>query len=555
MIASASPQKGAEDFFYRQLVETSTDLIWAVDLEGRWTFVNRLAVDVIYGYTPEEMLGRPFTDFLVESEIDRALQTFEKVKRGQPFFKYETIHYRKDRELVYLSFNAVVLKDEGGKVLGATGTAMDITERKKAEDLEKKRSEKTIRYQQALLELSKNSFENLDSAFQLISKTVSEALEVERVSIWFFDVQHAQIHCENLFSKRTQTHHKGTILLAKNYPHYFQTIENNLLISVVDALQDSRTCEFRKDYLEPLGISSMMDIAIRRRGELIGVLCHEHVGKKREWTVEDQSFGSYVAEMIALLLEGEERRKAEKALLNKTLELEHSNQELEQFTSIASHDLREPLHIILSFVELLKIQHTAALNPKILKILNRIEQSALRMSHLIEDLLAFAKMSNQKSSFERVVLNAVVDDILTELDFKIQNLRAKVEVGKIPPVYGDPHQLYQLFQNLIANSLKFRKPDVPPLIRIQARLLEDGKVEISVQDNGIGFASEEAQRIFQPFERLHHRHEYEGSGMGLAICKRIVTQHHGDIVAQGSLGEGTVFKVYLPAFLSEGENG
>ncbi len=236
-----------------------------------------------------------------------------------------------------------------------------------------------------------------------------------------------------------------------------------------------------------------------------------------------------------------------------------SNDNLQRFAYVASHDLQEPLRKIQSFGDILKSQYAAQLGDGV-DYLERMQSAANRMSVLIKDLLSFSRISTQQDASGPVTLNQIVNGVLTDLDLRIQETRAVVEVGPLPTVQGDPSQLGQLFQNLLSNALKFRKPDVRPLIQIKAQQIVAAELPpsakptrsvrdyycISVSDNGIGFDEKYASRIFQVFQRLHGRSQYTGTGIGLAICEKVVANHGGAIIARSQPGQGATFYVFLP---------
>jgi signal transduction histidine kinase len=259
-----------------------------------------------------------------------------------------------------------------------------------------------------------------------------------------------------------------------------------------------------------------------------------------------QTFMGVVA-VTALLLAAAvaERKKAEEKLKQKTTELESSNEELEHFASGASHDLQEPLLKILAFGDLLK-NHASSLDEKGLSYVERMQQAGLHMRRLIDDLLQFSKAAKFKKTYETVDLNDVVKEVLSNLEVKIRESKATFEVGNLPALRADSMQMHQLFQNLISNALKFREKEKTPLVKIFSRDLNNGSTEISVEDNGIGFEERYLDQIFEPFERLHSRSEYEGTGMGLALCKKIVERHGGTITAKSDPAKGSAFVVTLP---------
>ncbi len=224
--------------------------------------------------------------------------------------------------------------------------------------------------------------------------------------------------------------------------------------------------------------------------------------------------------------------------------LEQSNRELEQFAFMASHDLQEPLRKIEMFGDLL-LERAKSLQENERTYLDRMRNAAGRMRAMIEGLLQISRVATQGKPFVRVDLSRVTKEVLSDFEDQIKHSGARMDIGRLPSVTGDPLQLRQLLQNLIGNAIKYRQPGKPPEIRIYAEQLPD-KVQICIQDRGIGFPQEDADRIFEPFQRLVGRNQYEGSGIGLAICRRIVERHGGEIAAMSEPGNGTTFFVTLP---------
>ena len=253
-----------------------------------------------------------------------------------------------------------------------------------------------------------------------------------------------------------------------------------------------------------------------------------------------------------------ERKRAEEAIHRKAVELARSNAELEQFAYVASHDLQEPLRKIQAFGDRLKTKCDAANMLDGRDYLERMQSAAARMQTLINDLLTFSRVISASQPFESVELGGVIKGVLGDLEVRIEQTKARVEVGELPVIEADPLQMRQLFQNLIGNALKFQPPDAQPLIRIEGRILQDpfagtpeedpcaAQCELTIQDNGIGFEEKYLDKIFAVFQRLHGRTEFEGTGVGLAVCRRITDRHGGSIGAKSKIGEGATFIITLP---------
>ena len=231
--------------------------------------------------------------------------------------------------------------------------------------------------------------------------------------------------------------------------------------------------------------------------------------------------------------------------------LEQSNRELQDFAAVASHDLQEPLRKVQAFGERLKTVCGEALDAQGRDYLDRMLNASQRMQTLIQDLLRFARVTSQAHPFSPVDLAQVAREVLSDLEVRISETNARVEVGYLPSIQADAMQMRQLLQNLIGNALKFRQIGTPPVIRVYAEEASvqpdaDGMFRLVVQDNGIGFEEKYLDRIFTVFQRLHGRAEYEGTGVGLAICRKIAQRHGGEITATSSPGQGACFRVALP---------
>jgi PAS domain S-box-containing protein len=245
-----------------------------------------------------------------------------------------------------------------------------------------------------------------------------------------------------------------------------------------------------------------------------------------------------------------ERKRVEETIAQKTDELTRSNAELEQFAFVASHDLQEPLRKIQAFGDRLVGKIGAAVPQEAQDYLQRMQNAAARMSTLINDLLTFSRVFRRSDPFVPVDLAAVARGVLSDLEVRIEKSGAVVDVGDLPTLDADPMQMHQLLLNLVSNGLKFQSPGAKPVVTIRSRKFSSSSgephCEISVQDNGIGFEEKYMDKIFAVFQRLHGRNEYEGTGVGLAVCRRITDRHHGSITARSQPGKGSIFTVTLP---------
>jgi|CXWL01.1.fsa_nt_gi PAS domain S-box-containing protein len=249
---------------------------------------------------------------------------------------------------------------------------------------------------------------------------------------------------------------------------------------------------------------------------------------------------------VKIMHDDTERRQILQTLEKQSSALYRSNTELSQFAYVASHDLREPLHKVNAFADRLNEKLDGKLDEEGRDYLRRMLRAINGMQNLIDALLQLARVTTRVGACEVVDLEVLAKDVVDSLDISISRCKGRVELGEMPRIHADPLQMRQLLQNLISNAIKFQKPDAHPRVLVHGRLLGDGRCEIVVSDDGIGFEMKHAERIFKPFQRLHGRFEYEGTGIGLTICQKIAERHGGTITVKSAPGEGAEFRVVIP---------
>lgn len=316
------------------------------------------------------------------------------------------------------------------------------------------------------------------------------------------------------------------------------------------------------DFLQQFGVKAKLVMPILLKEELWGLLIAHQCSSPRQWSNFEIELLRQIADQIGIALAqaqmlAEETRQRE--------ELASYNAELQQFASVASHDLQEPLRKIQAFGNRLKATCDEALSDQGRDYLERMQNAAGRMQTLIEDLLTFSRITTKALPFVSVNLTSVTQEVLLDLELQLARTNGRVEVGELPTIEAEPVQMRQLLQNLISNALKFHPEGEPPVVKLYSQLLteeqqpvEDTAIahlcQIIVEDNGIGFDEKYLDRIFNVFQRLHSRSEYEGTGMGLAIVRKIAQRHGGSITAQSTRGQGSKFIVTLPTKQLRGEN-
>jgi PAS domain S-box-containing protein len=266
-------------------------------------------------------------------------------------------------------------------------------------------------------------------------------------------------------------------------------------------------------------------------------------------TVAPLKEGDEIKGLVIVLNDITQRKSTQQQLKETVEELNRSNEELEKFAYAASHDLQEPLRKVRAFGDRLADHLGGELEEKGELYLERMLDATRRMQQLIDDLLTYSRITTRARPFVQVDLQKVAGNVISDLDVRIQELDGRVEVGDLPTVEAEPVQMRQLLQNLIGNGLKFHRKGVPPVVKVDGQIISrDGEdyCRMTVKDNGIGFKEEYEDRIFTIFQRLHPRGEYSGTGVGLALCEKIVQHHNGSITAHGAPEEGATFVVELP---------
>ena len=475
---------------------------------------------------------------------DRALEAHRRALAGQEG-TYEI-------EFAGRVFEARVrpMRDARGTVVGVVGVAVDVASRRRAESVLLSRAERAERYQAALLTMTRTPPDNADAAIRRLTEIDARAMEVERVGLWLFSDDRASLRCRDLHRRSASVHESGVTLDARSYPRYFEALEESRVVAARDARTDARTAEFAPGYLDPLGITSMMDVPIRVHGRLVGVLCHEHVGPPRDWTPEDQAFAGSVADLLAQALVREERvaidGQIEARIAERTEELRRINAELEMFTKSAGHDLRAPLRAMAGLAEILILDHAGNLDAEGKDLLSRIARLARETGVFVNNLLDFTHLSQVDIPVCPVDLDRVVDAVLNRFRSEIESRRAAVQVERpLPTVQGHEVALIQAVANLFSNALKFVAPGKSPAIRLRSEQ-KGARWRLWVEDEGIGISEAGQKRLFRSFERLAPN-EYPGTGMGLGIVRRAVERMGGTVGVESQPGQGSRFYIEMAA--------
>ena len=412
--------------------------------------------------------------------------------------------------------------DDAKTIIGFVGTTEDITERKKIQD-----------------------------ALQRARERFDLALQGTDYGIWDWDIVTSEIYYSPRF-EALLGYEKSTF--GQDYQSFESLLHPDDKAHVADCIQ--RHLEKREPY----------QLEYRLKTQENGYLWFS-AGGQAEWDENGKAtrLAGSIRDITDRLRSKEElRHYAEEAvqaradiqrhaeeLQQRTEDLSRSNTELEQFAYISSHDLQEPLRKIQSFGDRLNGKYGDVLGEQGKDYLERMRSSASRMQTLIQDLLGYSRVGRDEPVFFPIDLTTIVNDVASDLEMRIEREQGRVECGNLPTIEGDSTQLRQLFQNLISNALKFHVDGVPPIVAISSEtrnassgnLASKAYYEIRIVDNGIGFDEKYSEKIFAPFQRLHGRNEYEGTGIGLAVCRKIVERHGGAIIVESHPGQGSTFIV------------
>ena len=541
-IAKAEIFRGLDDII---LVMDNKDRI--LDINPAAESVFRVKASLIAGQTTVEALNK----------YPQFHQVFDRLESSE-------ISLRQDgREHVY-DLRISLLTDKNGLKIGKVVAMREITDRKNAERalLE---SERRLREQNSvIMELSKiklDEIDDLNTALRRIMEATAPTLNVERASVWLYSSDRSKMECIELYDSINKMHCPGLELSSADFPRYFEALRDERTIAAHDACADSRTREFVETYLKPWGITSMLDSPIRLRGQTVGVVCNEHTGPMRHWTLDEQTFAASIADLVSLAIEAFERKKTEK----ERKKLERQLQQAKKMKAIGmlaggvAHDLNNILSGLVSYPELLLMDIPQ--NSPLRKPIQTIKKSGEKASAIVQDLLTLARRGVPVS--EVVNLTDIINEYLTSPQFeKLKSYHPDIDVesdldSALLNIMGSPVHLSKTVMNLVSNAAeampdggkiqietKNKYIDLP--IQGYDEVEEGDYAVLTVSDNGIGIASEEINSIFEPFytKKVMGR---SGTGLGMAVVWGTVKDHKGYIHIDSDEGKGATIKLLFPA--------
>jgi PAS domain S-box-containing protein len=461
----------------------------------------------LYGYKENEVIGVS-THEILQTRFPSSFKTIMDTFYKEEHWSGEVIHTNKNSRKIHVETSWTLRRNAAGIAIGFLEINRDITEKKNAE--------------LALIEREAQ---------------LTIATQIAKLGYWEFDVLKGIFTFNDHFYaifKTTAEKVEGYMMALDRYAELFVYPDDRSIVvkEVADAINST----------DPNFSHRLEHRIIYANGETGYISVHFYLVKDDEGRTI-KTFG--INQDITDRKKSEETlQRSEANLEQKNKELELKNKELEQFAYVASHDLQEPLRTTSSFAELLQQQYQGRLDERADKYLTFINQSSERMKVLIKDLLDYSRIGRKKEK-EYVDCNLILQEVLDDLNAAIKETQAEINVAALPVFHGYPTEIKQLFQNLIINAIKFRKKNTPPQIKISAIKI-NGQWEFACNDNGIGIEEEHRERIFIIFQRLHTRNDYEGSGIGLAHCKKIVELHGGKIWIESMPGEGSTFNFTIP---------
>jgi PAS domain S-box-containing protein len=512
-VAERTAEISQERLLLRTLIDNLPDCIYAKDADGRKILANPADLRNFHCKTEAEAIGKTDFDLFPRDIAEKFWADDQKVIQGQPVINREEYFLSDQGEKHWLLTSKLPLRDQNGKIVGLVGMGRDITVRKQAEEaLARERS------------LLRTLIDNLPDCIY--------AKDAAGRKILANPADLKNLHC------KTEAEAVG----KTDFDLFPRDIAEKFWADDQKVIQGQPVINREEYFLSDQG---------EKRWLLTSKL-----------PLRDQN--GKITGLVGIGSDITERKLAEEALVNSegklrqfTSQLERSNRELQDFAYVASHDLQEPLRKIVVFGERLKEQTAGKLDAQSSDYMERMQKAASRMQTLINDLLSFSRVTTKARPFVQVDLAEVAREVLADLEGRIEQVKGRVEVGTLPVIDAEALQMRQLLQNLIGNALKFRRPEEPPVVKVAAQIIDNPSPEadsgaamklcrLTVSDNGIGFDEKYLDRIFNVFQRLHTRNEYEGTGMGLAIARKIAVFHHGDITAKSKPGSGATFIVTLP---------
>jgi PAS domain S-box-containing protein len=538
--------------------------------DGIWDW-NIKTNEVFFSIRWKEMLG--YEDGDISNHVDEWTKRVHPDDLGgmkqliqnhfakkTPFYISEHRLLCKDGSYKWILDRGQALWDEEGNPVRMAGSNTDITERKRAEEELQRQNVRSQLFAEVTLKIRQSL--HIQEILQTTVTEVQRIFQTDRVLIFQFGPNGI-----------------GKIVTEAVNPNWYSVLGQNITddyfefeylrkysqgrIYIVDDIEKAEIPACLVEFMREFHVKAKLAVPILMKAKLWGLLVAHQCANPRHWSSFEIELLGQLGDQIGIALAQAQLLEQE---THQRQELARSNAELQQFASIASHDLQEPLRKIQAFGNRLKDKYHDVLSEQGRDYLERMHNAAQRMQILIDDLLVLSRVTTKAQPFVAVNLTQITQEVLSDLEVRIQQTGGHMEVGELPTIDADPIQMRQLLQNLISNALKFHRHEEPRVVKIYSQQMQSQdnhptggsqsteQYQIIVEDNGIGFDEKYLDRIFNVFQRLHSRSDYEGTGMGLAICRKIAERHGGSITGESTLGQGAKFIVTLPIKQRKGEN-
>ncbi|WP_194973083.1 PAS domain-containing protein [Aquiflexum lacus] len=553
-----SAQKNYEESLYqernllRTLIDNIPDYIFVKDTQLRQIINNKANIQLLGAKNEEETIGKTTHQYFPKELADLYHQDDIFVMNSKkPIINKEEPIIDKNGQKKWLLTSKIPLFNPKGEALGLVGISRDITRSKEREQslILKTKLLETIAEVVKLLLFNKNWESAMPECLELMGKAVA----ADRV--YFFE-NYIDPISKKLYTRQLMEWVQNGISAQIKNPYYQAISLEEHPIFLELALQNEPfsylTNELEgqtKALLEEQGIKSILQIPVFIKDHFYGYLGFDDCTQERKWSKEEISFLKTLSSNLAVAIERKNHldsvKRLNEDLLQSNLELDISNKELEQFAYVASHDLQEPLRMITSFLGQLEKKYGDLLDEKAKQYIYYAVDGAKRMKSIISDLLEFSRIGRMADPISIVDLNKLMEEVKILLKSQIEENKATIVYPQLPVINSQKSQLRQVFQNIISNAIKYRQKGLNPIIELKIEEAKD-QWHFIISDNGIGIATEYYQRIFVIFQRLHNKEEYSGTGIGLAICKKIVENIGGSIWVESEENKGSQFHIIVP---------
>jgi PAS domain S-box-containing protein len=539
------------DYFLKAIFNSAPECIKVIDRDGKILAMNHAGLKMLQADSEEQVIGRSVEQIICSKHHQRFAELTENVFQGRSGkLEFEIIGLKGKH--FYLRTHSVPLRNRDGEIVGCLSLTRDVTTRKKAEE--------------ELQRLSRQS-----QLFSTIALKIRQSLQTETILKTTVTEVQKLLNADRVVIFRIWSDGSGMVVQESVLPGWTKALDENIFDSCFQIDYQSKYREGRvsaivdidkaniqpchAELLKRFDVKANLVVPLLSRDELWGLLIAHQCSAPREWNDFEVELLQQLATQIGIALAQAELIQKE---TQQREELIRSNAELEQFAYVASHDLQEPLRMVISYLQLLERRYKCKLDANADEFINYAVDGASRMQTLINDLLSFSRLGTRPQELNIVNCQILLERAIANLKIAIEESGAVITYDPLPEVMVDSTQFVQLFQNLLGNAIKFRS-DRTPQIHVSVErdrttssakgdcaLTSTDKVDrtnwlFSVKDNGIGIESQYAERIFLIFQRLHSRREYEGTGIGLAVCKKIVERHGGNLWLKSVVGQGSVF--------------